>query len=203
MPRQATLTLAAWLLVLTILEPLTAFGQRLPIGDPAAPPGPVPPRQEVLPLPEPLPPVPTLWSEWATPDTFAYGAGAALGLVGFYFYLSPIAAAAGATSWRSWLGTRVMASATAAGGGVLTTYAYDLWTDRPVDTVFFKSRIGAVAGVGVGSALLSGLGFPPATALVRFSPAWAANRAFLVGSGIVGEGLAYLWLRPSQPNPPP
>jgi hypothetical protein len=197
MPRAATLTLAAWLLALTILEPLTAFGQRVPTGGPAAPPGPV----DVL--PEPLPPVPTLWSEWATPDTIAYGTGAALGLIGFYFYLAPIAAAAGATSARSWLGTRVVASAMAAGGGVLTTYAYDLWTDRPVDTVFFKSRIGAVAGVGLGSAVLSGLGFPPATALVRFSPGWAANRAFLVGSGIVGEGLAYIWLRPGQANPAP
>jgi hypothetical protein len=196
------LTLAAWLLVLTILEPLTAFGQRQPTGGPAAPPGLVPPGSGDV-LPEPLPPVPTLWSEWATPDTFAYGAGAALGLVGFYFYLAPIAAAASATSWRSWLGTRVVASATAAGGGVLTTYAYDLWSNRPIDTVFFKSRIGAVAGVGVGSAALSVWGFPPATALVRFSPAWAANRAFLVGSGIVGEGLAYLWLRRSQANPAP
>jgi hypothetical protein len=91
----------------------------------------------------------------------------------------------------------------AAGVGVLTTYAYDLWADRPIDYTFFKSRAGAVAGVGVGSAALSVLGFAPAASLVRFSPAWAANRAFLVGSGLVGEGLTYKWLRRNEANSPP
>jgi hypothetical protein len=199
MHRIATFTLAAWLMALAIIEPTTAFAQRLPPADPSAPPSanglsPTPPYPGIV-MPEPMAPTPTYWSKWATPDTAAYGVGAVVGIGIFYFYLVPIAAAAAPNSAQSWLGTRVVASSVAAGVGVLTTYAYDLWANAPVDSAFFKSRVGAVAGVGVGSAALSLLGFPPSTALVRFSGAWAANRAFLLGSGLAGEGLTYMWLR--------
>jgi hypothetical protein len=223
MRHRLTLALAAWLLAVAILQPMGALGQNLPplaaasgarqIGGPVpATPGTsalahgprtVPVDNEGDVLPEPLPRAPTLWDRWVTPDTAAYGVGAVIGIIAFYGYFAPIAAAAGPTSLRSWLGTRVMASTLAATGGVLTTYAYDLWANRPVDTIFFKSRAGAVAGVAAGSALLTGLGFPPASALVRFSPAWAANRSFLVGTGLLGESLAYIWLQRADTKPPP
>ncbi len=207
MHRAATFTLAAWLLALAIIEPTTAFAQRLSPAGPSTPPYantvPASASYPGVVLPEPMQPTPTLWSKWATPDTAAYGVGAVIGIGIFYFYLVPIAAAAAPTSARSWLGTRVVASSMAAGVGVLTTYAYDVWANAPVDYTFFKSRVGAVAGVGGGSAALSLLGFPPSTALVRFSGAWAANRAFLVGSGLAGEGLTYTWLRRNETNPAP
>ena len=194
-------------MALAMMEPTTALAQRVPSAGPATPPyantlSPTPSYPGVV-MPEPMAPTPTYWSKWATPDTAAYGVGAVVGIGIFYFYLVPVAAAAAPNSAQSWLGTRVVASSVAAGVGVLTTYAYDLWANAPVDYTFFKSRVGAVAGVGAGSAALSLLGFPPSTALVRFSGAWAANRAFLVGSGLAGEGLTYMWLRRNETTQAP
>jgi hypothetical protein len=185
--------LAGWLLTAAIAQPVAAFAQRVP--PPADDPADV--------LPEAPPRQPTLWDKWVTGDSAAYGTGALIGIVAFNVYLAPIAAAAGATSLRSWLGTRVVATTMAATGGVLTTYAYDRWANRPVDTTYFWSRAGAVAGVGIGSMLLAGLGYPPATALVRYSPQWVANRAFLLGSGVLGESLTYIWLRRGETTPSP
>lgn len=197
MHRAATLGFAISFLTLLTLEPMAAFAQRVPapLSSPITPVGPV----DVV--PEPLPQQPTLWSKWATPESAAYGTGALIGIVAFNLYLSPLAAAASAGSLRSWLGARVVASTMAATGGVLTTYAYDSWVDRPIDTTYLWSRAGAVAGVGVGSALLATLGYPSSAAFPTFSAGWAANRAFLVGSGLLGESLTYIWLRRDQTKP--
>jgi hypothetical protein len=199
MHRAATLGFAISFLTLLTLEPMAAFGQRVPVpvSSPITPVGPV----DVV--PEPMPQQPTLWSKWVTPESTAYGTGALVGIIAFNLYLSPLAAAASAGSLRSWLGARVVASTMAATGGVLTTYAYDRWVDRPIDTTYLWSRAGAVAGVGVGSALLATLGYPSSAAFPTFSAAWAANRAFLVGSGLLGESLTYIWLRRDQTAPSP
>jgi hypothetical protein len=193
MQRRFRLALSVWLLFAVTAAPVAAFAQRVP----------APPSTPADILPEPLPHQATLWERWVTPDSAAYGTGALIGIAAFNFYLAPIAAAASVTSLQSWLGTRVVATTLAASGGVLTTYAYDRWSERPIDATYFLSRIGAVAGVGVGSLLLAGLGYPPATALVRYSPQWVANRAFLLGSGLLGESLAYVWLRRGETSPTP
>lgn len=197
MHRAVTLGFATCFLMLLTLEPMVAFGQRVPapVASPIMPVGPI----DVV--PEPMPPQPTLWSKWANADSASYGTGALIGIIAFNLYLSPFAAAASAGSLRSWLGIRVVATTMAATGGVLTTYAYDRWADRPIDAAYLWSRAGAVAGVGLGSALLAGLGYPSSATLPTFSAAWAANRAFLVSAGVLGESLAYVWLRRDKTTP--
>ncbi len=181
---------AVWLLVVAIVQPVVAFGQSM--SAPGAGPAEI--------LPEPVPLQSTTWDNWVNPDSMAYGTGALLGIIAFNVYLVPIARAAGTASLQSWLGTRVAATTLAATGGVLTAYAYDLWADRPVNTTYFLSRAGAVAGVAVGSTALAVLGFPPATALVQYSGQWFANRGFLVASGLFGETATYYWLKGGQTN---
>jgi len=178
---------AVWLLAVAIVHPVAAFAQSAPI-----PTGPA----DIV--PEPLVPPPTSWDTWVNTDSVAYGSGALIGIIAFNIYLVPIAAAAGTASLQSWLGTRVVATTLAATGGVLTAYAYDRWADRPINTTYFLSRAGAVAGVAIGSTALAVLGFPPATALVQYSGQWFANRGFLVAAGLVGETATYYWLKAGQ-----
>ena len=103
---------------------------------------------------------------------------------------------------QSLLGTRVIATTLAATGAILTTYVYDRWTDQPTDYTYFWSRGGAVVGVGVGTAMLATFGYPVAATYVRFSPPWVANRAFLVGAGLLGGWMTDTWIRRGQPGKP-
>jgi len=193
------LGLAVCLLTVAIVHPVAAFGQSAPTS--ASGSTPVGGPADIL--PEPMPPQPTPLDTWLNTDSMAYGTGALIGIIAFNVYLVPIATAAGTASLQSWLGTRVVATTLAATGGVLTAYAYDLWADRPVNTTYFLSRAGAIAGVAVGSTALAVLGFPPATALVQYSGQWFANRGFLVASGLFGETATYYWLRAGQTNAAP
>jgi hypothetical protein len=196
------------------LRPVAAFSQTAPAQPPRiaasavtpspGTPSPAPPGQFEV-LPEPRPPEPT-WTSWLTePDTIAEGTGALIGFIAFNFYVAPIAAAAGpgATGLQAWLGTRVVASTLAATGAVLTTTAYDAWSGQPLNYMIFWGRGGAVAGVAAGSALLGVLGYPASATLTRFSPAWAANRSFLVGTALLGDWAATTWARSRQATKPP
>jgi len=192
MPHRFLSLLLSLPLPLATLQPATAHAQdvsaraQVPV---------VPPR--LLVVPEPTPPSGWRWDHVVTTERMVQGAGALLGIVAFNFYVAPLSAASGvgaAATIRGMLGTRVVASSLAATGAALTTYLYDRWNDRPIDYNYLWSRGGAVVGVGVGSALLTVLGFPSSTALSRFSPAWTANRAFLVGSGFLGGWLTDFYL---------
>ena len=199
MQRPFVLALGLWLVIAAGVRPIAAFGQAAPAQAPSVSPGPI----DVL--PEPKPPAPTITSWLTEPDTIAEGTGAVIGFIAFNFYVAPIAAAAGpgATGLQAWLGTRVVASTLAATGAVLTTTAYDVWSGRPLNYMMYWGRGGAVAGVAAGSALLGVLGYPASAALTRFSPAWAANRSFLVGTALLGDWAATTWARGRQSIQPP
>jgi hypothetical protein len=203
MQRPFILALGLWLMIATTLRPAAAFSQTAPPPPAAAPPS--MPSGPIDVLPEPKPPEPTWTSLLTDPDTIAEGTGAVVGFIAFNFYVAPIAAAAGpgATGLQAWLGTRVVASTLAATGAVLTTTAYDIWSGRPLNTVMFWGRGGAVAGVAAGSALLGVLGYPASATLARFSPAWVANRSFLVGTALLGDWAATNWARGPKSTRPP
>lgn len=205
MQRPFVLAFGLWLIIAAGFRPATAFSQTAPAqpsrvaASPSGPSGPI----DVL--PEPKPPAPSVMSWLTEPDTIAEGTGALIGFIAFNFYVAPIAAAAGpaATGLQSWLGTRVVASTLAATGAVLTTTAYDVWSGRPLNYVMYWGRGGAVAGVAAGSALLGVMGYPASAALSRFSPAWVANRSFLVGTALLGDWAASNWARSRQSTQPP
>jgi hypothetical protein len=205
MQRSFVLTLGVCLAIATGLRPDAAFSQAAPAQPPPVVSSPLALPGQFDVLPEPKPPEPT-WTSWLTePDTIAEGTGAVIGFIAFNFYVAPIAAAAGpgATGLQAWLGTRVVASTLAATGAVLTTTAYDVWSGRPLNYMIFWGRGGAVAGVAAGSALLGVLGYPASATLARFSPAWAANRSFLVGTALLGDWATTNWARSRQSPQPP
>ena len=77
-----------------------------------------------------------------------------------------------------------MATVMAASGAVAATYAYDRWADSPVDYAYFWHRGGFVVGMAAGVATFGVLGYPVATNSTWFG--WAANRAALMGTGLLG-----------------
>ena len=188
-------------LLLAVLLPFATLYPK-PASAQATGPSALPKPSDQLILPEPAISSETGWSSYITTERMVQGAGALLGIVAFNFYVAPLSVASGVgagASIRSLLGTRVTASMLAAAGAVMTTYIYDRWTDQPINYDYFWSRGGAVVGVGAGSALLTIFGFPSATALPRFSPAWVANRGFLVGTALLGAWMTDLYLDSKKP----
>jgi hypothetical protein len=190
-----SIAILVWPLAVTLVDPTAAFAQRVPVVGQVAP---------IDVMPEPGVPANPAWKMTVTPETIVHGVGAIIGIAAFSFYVAPLSAISvvGGASVQSLLGTRVVATTLAAAGAILTTYIYDRWTDQPIDYTYFWSRGGAVVGVGVGTAMLATFGYPVAATYVRFSPPWVANRAFLVGAGLLGGWMTDSWIRRGQPGKP-
>jgi hypothetical protein len=144
------------------------------------------------------------------------GAGAILGVAAFGLITWPLGAAplAGGTlapvPVAVSLGSRLIAAAAAAAGGLGATWLYAKATGRPVDMAYGETlAVGALGGVVVGNLLNGGLGTIPyyagigtATAGELGSTAFqAASRIYVVTSGVFGAWAADWWYRSQQPAP--
>lgn len=121
-----------------------------------------------------------------SPELLAQGAGAIIGFGAFSLFLAPEAAAAGGV-----FGGRVIAATMAGMGAVAGTYAYDLWTGLPLEHDYLWHRGGFIAGIAAGVAIFGVLGYPAAE--VGTWTGWAANRAALLGTGLLGAWMADRW----------
>jgi len=83
------------------------------------------------------------------------------------------------------LGDRLMATVLATGGAVSGTYIYDRWAGSPIDYAYFWHRGGFVIGMAAGIATFGVLGYPLGTDATWLG--WTANRAALMGSGLLGS----------------
>jgi hypothetical protein len=131
------------------------------------------------------------WSSLVTPELLAQGAGAFIGFAAYSAFLAPEAAAAGGLA--SMLGGRLMATTVAGAGAVVATYAYDLAAGLPLDYEYFWHRGGFIVGVGAGIAAFGVLGLPAGTDATWLG--WTANRAALLGSGLLGAWAIDHWQR--------
>lgn len=129
----------------------------------------------------------TNWSP--TGELMAQGAGAIVGFGVFSLFVAPQAAALGEVA--ELLTGRIVATALAGAGAVGGTYLYDLWNDLPIDYAYFWHRGGFVLGIAGGIAVFGVMGYPldgGSTWLI-----WAANRATLLGTGLLGSWTIDRW----------
>jgi len=130
---------------------------------------------------------PAMWPP--SPELLAQGAGAVIGFGAFSLFVAPEAAVAGGVAGL--LGGRVMAAALAGMGAVAGTYAYDMWTGLPLEHGYLWHRGGFIAGIAAGVAIFGVLGYPAGEAGTWSG--WAANRAALLGTGLIGAWTADRW----------
>ncbi len=149
------------------------------------------PQQQSVPAAPAAPPASASWSSLVTPELLAQGAGAFIGFAAYSAFLAPEAAAAGGLA--SMLGGRLMATTVAGAGAVVATYAYDVATGLPLDYAYFWHRGGFIVGVGAGIAAFGVLGLPAGTDATWLG--WTANRAALLGSGLLGAWAIDHWQR--------
>jgi hypothetical protein len=147
----------------------------------AAAPAPTEPSPQRTASP-PSAPAQDLWAWRPSAELLAQIAGAFAGIGAYSLLLAP--QAAGSSGIASLLGNRIMATVMAASGAVAATYAYDRWADSPVDYAYFWHRGGFVVGMAAGVATFGVLGYPVVTNSTWFG--WAANRAALMGTGLLG-----------------
>ena len=126
-----------------------------------------------------------------SPELVAQGVGAFVGFGTYSLLLAPQAAAAGGI--LGILGGRVMAAALAGGGAVAGTFVYDLWTEQAIDYAYVWHRGGFVAGIAAGIAAFGVLGYPVDGGSTWLG--WTANRAALVGTGLLGAWGVDHWYR--------
>jgi len=119
----------------------------------------------------------------------AQGAGALIGYGTYFLFLAPQAAAVDTTA--SLVGYRLLASGLAGAGAVAGTYTYDVASGLPIDYAYFWHRGGFIAGVAAGVVVFAALGYPAGPGSTWLS--WTANRAALVGTGLLAAWAADNW----------
>jgi hypothetical protein len=89
------------------------------------------------------------------------------------------------------LGGRLVAATLAGAGAVAGTFVYDRWAGQPLDYAYFWRRGGFIGGVAAGIGVFGLLGYPIDGGASWL--AWAANRAAILGSGVIGALTADHW----------
>jgi len=122
-----------------------------------------------------------------SPEVLAQGAGALIGLGVFSLFVAPEALGGVA----GLLGGRLMGATAAGMGAVAGTFAYDVWTGQPLQYAYFWYRGGFIAGLAGGIAAFGVLGYPGGGGTTWLG--WTANRAALIGTGMIGAWAADHW----------
>jgi hypothetical protein len=185
-PSLASLLLAGGLMVLTAIQPIAAPAQDLAVA---------PAPATAASAPAPPEPAPITILGWpVSQDLLVRGTSSIIGLIVFNVVMTSLttvpAAGVAATPLATVLANRIVASSLAATAAVGTMFAYDKWTSRAMDYDYAWSRAGFVAGATAASAVLTGLGY---SAGDWWTATWAANRAVLMGAGLLGGWSARHW----------
>jgi hypothetical protein len=130
-----------------------------------------------------------------SPELLAQGAGALVGFGVFSLFVAPqVTVAEGVVAV---LGGRLVAATLAGAGAMAGTFVYDRWTGQPLDYAYFWHRGGFIGGVAAGIAAFGLHGYPIDGGTSWLG--WAANRATILGSGLIGAWAADLWYQaPAQ-----
>jgi hypothetical protein len=124
-----------------------------------------------------------------SPELLAQGAGALVGFGVYSLFVAPqVTVAEGVVAV---LGGRLVAATLAGAGAMAGTFVYDHWAGQPLDYAYFWHRGGFVGGVAVGIGVFGLLGYPIDGGASWLG--WAANRATILGSGVLGAWAADLW----------
>ena len=145
----------------------------------------------LLPQPERATAAATPGNEQVASELMAQVAGALIGYGLYFVFLTPPAAAA--TDTTGLLGYRLLASGLAGTGAIAGTYAYDVASGLPLDYAYFWHRGGFIAGVAAGAVVFATLGFPAGAGTTWLG--WTANRAALVGAGLLAAWATDSWYR--------
>jgi hypothetical protein len=130
-----------------------------------------------------------------SPELLAQGAGALVGFGVFSLFVAPqVTVAEGVVAV---LGGRLVAATLAGAGAMAGIFVYDRWAGQPLDYAYFWHRGGFIGGVAAGIAAFGLLGYPIDGGTSWLG--WAANRATILGSGLIGAWAADLWYQaPAQ-----
>lgn len=124
-----------------------------------------------------------------SPELLAQGAGALVGFGIFSLFVAPqVTVAEGVVAV---LGGRLVAATLAGAGAMAGTFVYDRWAGQPLDYAYYWHRGGFIGGVAAGIAVFGLLGYPIDGGASWL--AWAANRAAILGSGVIGAWTADHW----------
>ena len=124
-----------------------------------------------------------------SPELLAQGAGALVGFGIFSLFVAPqVTVAEGVVAV---LGGRLVAATLAGAGAMAGTFVYDRWAGQPLDYAYFWHRGGFIGGVAAGIGVFGLLGYPIDGGASWL--AWAANRAAILGSGVIGAWAADHW----------
>jgi hypothetical protein len=122
-------------------------------------------------------------------ELLAQGAGALVGFGIFSLFVAPqVTVAEGVVAV---LGGRLVAATLAGAGAMAGTFVYDRWAGQPLDYAYFWHRGGFIGGVAAGIAAFGLLGYPIDGGASWLG--WAANRASILGSGLMGAWAADHW----------
>jgi hypothetical protein len=124
------------------------------------------------------------WS--LSPELLAQGAGALVGFGVYSLFVAPQVTVAGGVV--AVLGGRLVAATLAGAGAMAGTFVYDRWAGLPLDYAYFWHRGGFIGGVAAGIAAFGLLGYPIEGGASWLG--WAANRASILGSGLMGAWAA-------------
>jgi hypothetical protein len=120
-----------------------------------------------------------------SPELLAPGAGALVGFAIFSLFVAPqvtVAEGVVAVLGGPW---------PERGRAVAGTIVYHRWAGQPLDYAYFWHRGGFIGGVAAGIGVFGLLGYPIDGGASWL--AWAANRAAILGSGVIGAWTADHW----------
>jgi len=177
--RVLAVALAAILAVLPVLDARAAT--------PAAEPQPAPAAQKSW---------GAYWYRMVSPELLAQGVGALLGYGAYGLFLAPAVTPADPMTVY---GYRLLGSSMAGAGAVAGTYAYDVGSGEPLNYAYFWHRGGFIVGVAAGVVAFAVLGYPGGAGTTWLS--WGANRAALVGTGLLAAWGTDYWYRTNTTAP--
>jgi hypothetical protein len=136
------------------------------------------------------------WYRMVSPELLAQGAGALLGYGAYGLFLAPAVTPADPMTVY---GYRLLGSSMAGAGAVAGTYAYDVGSGEPLNYAYFWHRGGFIVGVAAGVVAFAVLGYPGGAGTTWLS--WGANRAALVGTGLLAAWGTDYWYRNNAAAP--